>query len=768
MYQHHYAHLATCSRNSLMIVLFIGCLFNAFGQTSFSNEGQLMDEKSDIRIMRTKDKITIDGALTEAAWYTGVPAINFWQNFPSDSVLAEHQTEIYFTYDDQQLYVGVKCYSNDRGFVIPSLRRDYLFSGNDNISILFDTYNDETNAFLFGMNPYGVRREALIANGGRMRQDFAESWDNKWSGQAKIYKDHWIAEFAIPFKTLRFQKGDIQWRFNSYRYDTQVNEISSWYRIPQNQIIMDLGHMGNMIWDEPLGKPGSNFSVIPYATAGSFRDFENPLQANAQWNTGIGADAKIGVTSGLNLDLTINPDFSQVEVDDQVINLDRFEIRLPEKRQFFLENADLFSSFGNRRVNPFFSRRIGVSIDSMTGQNVQNKILYGARLSGKLNDNLRIGFLNMQAEKQSQSGLPGFNYTVTTLQQQVFSRSNLAFMFVNKQATRAESSSGDFHSFNRMLGFEYRLATPDNKWTGKLFYHQLFSPVEVEDKYTYSFQVQYLKYRYRLELAQLFIGEGFDAELGFVPRRDIMSISPEVQLFFYPKNHWLNNHDIALDYRHIYKAGADGNTLLPKYGLSDRELEAEWSFEFADNSRGSAEFNHTYVFLLNDFDPTRSQEEVIYLPAGSAYTYNSLSLSYRSDRRKKMSFEVTPTFGQFFNGSRLGLEGSLTYRYQPLGFVSIDYGINHLKLAAPFRPANVWLVGPRVDLTFTKSIFLTTFVQYNSQFDNLNINTRFQWRFQPVSDFFLVYTDNYLTDPFSQFSSRNRSLVAKVTYWLNL
>ena len=116
------------------------------------------------------------------------------------------------------------------------------------------------------------------------------------------------------------------------------------------------------------------------------------------------------------------------------------------------------------------------------------------------------------------------------------------------------------------------------------------------------------------------------------------------------------------------------------------------------------------------------------------------------------------TFGQFFNGSRVGLEGSLTYRYQPLGFISVDYGINRLKLAAPFRPANVWLIGPRIDLTFTKSIFLTTFVQYNSQFDNLNINTRFQWRFQPVSDFFLVYTDNYLTDPFSQFSSRNRSL----------
>ncbi len=724
--------------------------------------------KDDILVKRTEDPIHLDGLLDEEAWYKGIPATDFWQNFPSDSALATHQTEIYFTYDEDQLYVGVKCYTRDRNFVIPSLRRDYLFSGNDNISIMFDTYNDETNAFLFGMNPYGVRREALIANGGRMRTDFAESWDNKWTGQAKIYDDHWIAEFAIPFKTMRFQQGGKAWRFNSYRYDTQANEISSWNRIPQNQIIMDLGRMGNMIWDEPLGKPGANFSLIPYSTAGAYRNFENPDQRKAQWSTGIGADAKIGITSGLNLDLTINPDFSQVEVDDQVINLERFEIRLPEKRQFFLENADLFSSFGGRRSNPFFSRRIGVSIDTATGQNVQNKILYGARLSGKISDKLRIGLLNMQADKQIESGLPGFNYTVAALQKQVFSRSNLALMFVNKQATNNQDFGGIFEDYNRMLGLEYRLATPDNKWTGKMYYHQLFSPKDVKDKYSYSLEIQYLRHRYRFEWASVFIGEGFDAEVGFIPRRDILVMSPEAEFFFYPKNQVINNHSLALDYRHIYKVGADGNTLLPRYGLSDRELEAMWSFEFSDNSRGAFMLNSSYVFLLSDFDPTRSQDEGIFLPAATDYSFTSVSLMYRSDRRKKMSFELTPTLGQLYSGSRLGLAGSLTYRYQPLGFISVDYGINRLRLDDPFVPTTIWLFGPRVDLTFSKSLFLTTFVQYNSQFENLNINTRFQWRFQPVSDFFLVYTDNYLTDPFSQFSARNRSLVAKLTYWLNL
>ncbi len=728
-------------------------------------------DTEDIYLSKTRDVITIDGVLDEEAWFTGKPAIHFWQHFPVDTIQAKHQTEIYMTYDEQNLYIATKCYSATDDYIITSLKRDYNFSGNDNISILFDTYQDQTNAFLFGMNPYGVRREALISNGGRERGDFADSWDNKWFGEAKIHEGYWVAEFAIPFKTLRYKAGSKKWRFNSYRFDTQVNEITTWNQIRQNQIIMDLGHMGEMIWQEPLPNPGTNVTLIPYATAGTFRDFEDPLESKASFTGDIGGDAKIGVTSGLNLDLTINPDFSQVEVDQQVTNLDRFEILLPEKRQFFLENADLFSSFGGRRSNPFFSRRIGVAIDTATGQNIQNKILFGGRLSGKLSDDLRIGLLNMQTAKQVENGLPGFNYTVAALQQQVFSRSNISAIFVNKQATNVEEFNGagqNFMSYNRLAGLEYRLATPNNKWTGKFFYHQIFSPSKVLDKYSWSGQLEYLQRNYRLEMAALFIGEGFDAEVGFVPRRDFLLLSPEIQLLFYPQSAVLSQHGLMLDTRFIHKVGADGNTLLPKYGLSDREVEASWTFEFTDNSRASLGLLHSYVFLLNEFDPTRTQDDEIFLPAGSDYNYSAFTGSYRSDSRKKFSIELETVIGQFFNGSRRGFEGELTYRYQPFGALSVNYGINHLKLAKPFEPTTVWLVGPRIDLTFSKKVFLTTFIQYNSQFDNLNINTRFQWRFQPVSDFFLVYTDNYFLEPFSQFSVRNRGLVAKITYWLNL
>lgn len=717
---------------------------------------------------RTTETINIDGYLEESTWTSTRGIGNFWQVFPTDSTKAAGQTEVRMVFDDQYIYVAVKCYTKGGDFVISSLKRDYSFRGSDNVTLVFDTFSDKTNAFVFGMNPYGVQREALISNGGRQFDDFASSWDNKWYGEASMADDYWVAEFAIPFQTLRYQKGSSEWRFNCYRSDTQINEWSSWSRIPQNLLVMDLAYMGTIIWQDPLPRAGTNISVIPYVTAGGTRDFELESQEKPEYNTNIGGDAKIAVTSGLNLDLTVNPDFSQVEVDQQVTNLDRFEIFFPERRQFFLENADLFGDFGLTRVNPFFSRRIGVAIDTTTGQNVQNPIHYGVRLSGKLNEDLRIGLLNMQTAKLEESGLPVFNYTVTALQQQVFNRSNLSFLFVNKQAINADDSDGLFNRYNRVAGLEYRLATADNRWTGKAFYHHSFSPEQQAHPFAHGLQLEYLKRSYRLEWAHSIIGNGFEAEVGFVPRRDYILTSPEAEVFFYPQNNLINQHSINLDTRFFFQIGKDGNEVLAPYTLSERQTELSWNVDFSNNTSGSLTVEENELTLLRDFDPTRLQADSVFLAAGSSYHYISVSGEYESDQRRNLFFELSPTVGQFYNGFRAGIAGGLTYRFQPYGSIALNFDYNYIKLEAPFEPVSIWLVGPRIDLTFTKSLFLTTFIQYNNQLDNLNINTRFQWRFAPVSDFFLVYTDNYLAESFSQFGVRNRALVAKVTYWLNL
>ena len=738
-----------------------------FAQTGSSILEATLDLPS-LLIKKTTDLIEPDGKLDEEAWAKANVIDNFWQQFPADSIKAEGGTEIRMLYDDNFLYVAVTCYSSGDQYVTQSLRRDYRFPGSDNVSLLFDTYYDKTNALLFGMNSFGVRREALIANGGRQFRDFEESWDNKWFGDAKMNGEYWIAEFAIPFNTFRFNEGSEKWRFNCYRSDTQFNEWSTWARIPRNRTIMDLSFMGDLVWEEPLKKQGSNFSVIPYATTGASRDFESETQESTDWTANIGGDAKISVTSGLNLDLTVNPDFSQVEVDQQVSNLTRFEILFPERRQFFLENADLFGSFGFSRVNPFFSRRIGIAIDTVTGQNVQNAILYGARLNGKINDNLRLGLLNMQTAKQEENGIPSFNYTVAALQQKVLDRSNISFIFVNKDALSGVTNDSLFNQYSRIAGLEYRLISPDGRWNGKAFYHQLFDPTDAEHKFSQGMVLEHQKRKYRVELAQLLVGNGFDAEVGFVPRRDYMLLSPEFQLFFYPERGNISVHSFAFDSRAFWQIGKNGNTIIPEWGLSEWQVQLDWEFQFKSNARATLSSVITYLELVNDFDPTRVQADSIVLPAGSDYRYINFQANYRSDNRKKFFYNVRPTIGQFFNGFRAGLNGTLTYRYQPYGSIALAVDYNYIELEAPFVPSNIWLIGPRIDLTFTKSLFLTAFVQYNNQLENLNINTRLQWRFAPVSDFFLVYTDNYLVDSRSQFGVRNRALVAKVTYWLNL
>ena len=281
-----------------------------------------------------------------------------------------------------------------------------------------------------------------------------------------------------------------------------------------------------------------------------------------------------------------------------------------------------------------------------------------------------------------------------------------------------------------------------------------------------------------MEWAHYFVGSGFDAQVGFIPRKDILFINPELEFNIFPKkNSIISRHRLEFEPRFIYKTGRDGNEIVKDFSNIENQMDGSWNIQFNNTSNINVSAQYNDVLLLSDFDPTRIQEDDVFLAAGDRFQFANFRFSYRSDQRKKFNFNLRSNFGQFYSGNRSGIGGSLTYRYQPFGFVSLDYNFNRItNLGGEFEDANLWLLGPRIDLTFTKKLFLTTFIQYNSQSENLNINTRFQWRFAPVSDFFLVYTDNqfydenFSTNPLtdSRFTTRNRALVAKVTYWLNL
>lgn len=457
---------------------------------------------------RSLTKIVLDGVLDEPAWQAAPVAADFAQNFPYDSARAQSRTEVRVLYDAQFLYVGAVCYDELPGdYVVSSLRRD--FSGtSDLFEVYLDPFGDKTNGFAFGVTPLGVEREGLIARGDELALD----WDNRWFSRVTRAAGRWTVELAIPLSTLRYQAGSQAWRVNFARVDNKRNEKSAWARVPRNFPLHSLAFGGTLRFEAPLPRTGGRVALIPYLTGGARRDQEHggPLAATAN----AGADAKVALTPALNLDLTVNPDFSQVEVDQQVTNLSRFEIFFPERRQFFLENSDLFGGFGFGNINPFFSRRIGAAEDSSTGTFRQTPILYGARLSGRLTDRWRVGLLNAQAARDAGIGLASTNYTVAAVQRQVFSRSNIGLIVVSKQAL--QDSGGGFtlrsRQHNRVVGVDYNLASADNRWTGKFFYHRSFTPGLAGDEQAAAAFLSYNTPTFYFEVGQEYVGRNYRAE----------------------------------------------------------------------------------------------------------------------------------------------------------------------------------------------------------------------------------------------------------------
>ncbi|SHJ39009.1 DUF5916 domain-containing protein [Aquimarina spongiae] len=737
----------------LIVLLLLLSVSTSWSQTAIF-------QKKSFTVGTTNEGIQIDGVLDEGVWSKLTPAKDFVQYFPSDSIPAKAQTEIYMCTDQKNLYIGIKCYAAGNDWIVNSLRRDYRAGGADNITLLFDTFDDGTNALYFGINPEGVRREGIISNGGNVLRDFSTSWDNKWKGEAQKYDGYYTAELEIPFSTLRYPTPSKKWGFSCYRFDSQSNEISTHSRVPRNQIVFTLAYPAEMIWEEELTTKSSAVSLIPFVSSGVNKDFEDDTPSDTFFEAG--GDAKIALSPGLNLDLTVNPDFSQVEVDEQITNLDRFEIFFPERRQFFLENADLFGQFGFANINPFFSRRIGVGEDVRTEELVQNRIYGGLRISGKLDPNTRIGFLNMQTASSQEQGIPSVNYGVAVAQRKLWTRSNIGFIAVNRQVADIDGlDTLDINRYNRMAGIDFNYATRDNTWSGKTFVHGTFTP-DTDIAIAQGSTLNYNTRKFGVLWSHEYVDEDYNAEVGFVPRTNYFRINPVTELRYYPQNEFMNNH--------TYRAEADV-FWRPEFGKTDHFFSIGWGGELAERATFQFNLNHNYVYLFDPFDPTGTDS--LELDADQDFSYFSFTGNFRSDRRKAFSWSLSPYIGEYFNGWRYGTRGSFTIRYQPRGSFSLNYAVNYFDLPHLDGGRETFLISPRVDYTFSKSVFTSLFVQYNSQSDNTNINARIQWRFAPVSDLILVYTDNFLTgevDPLDRFAFdvRTRSIVLKVTYWLNL
>jgi hypothetical protein len=706
-----------------------------------------VNARFEYHIQKISGALNIDGVDDDEAWKSCEVAKDFYMVLPMDTSMATVLTEIRMTYDQKNIYLQGICYhSTDTKYTVESLKRDFAFGKNDNFLLFVDTFDDQTNGFSFGVSAAGAQWDGIMYEGSKVDL----SWDNKWISAVKNFPDRWVFEMAIPFKTIRYKKDIMKWGINFSRLDLKTTEKSSWTPIPRQFATASLSHTGFLVWDEAPPAPRMNVSLIPYGLARRSKNFtkDTPPDNNFQ----VGMDAKIALTSSLNLDLTVNPDFSQVDVDRQVTNLDRYELFFPERRQFFLENGDIFANFGYTTIRPFFSRRIGLGVP----------IDAAARLSGRINRNWRIGAMDMQTSAVDDStALPAQNFAVAAVQRRLFARSYVGAFFINKQSmnyeTPTDPSVPAYSLYNRNAGLEYNLASRNNQWTGKGLVFKSMSPGAKAgaDNWVYAGHLQYFGRHWLTSMQIERVGPDYIAEVGYVPRVNFTRIGPQAAYLFFPKSKNILSHGPKV----ISSIFFDTN-----FNRTDDETAYSYSFNFRKLSILSFGIIKNYVRLLRPFDPTNSGMEA--LETGSEHSWSTLGIDYTSRPQKLLTLTTSLRYGGYYaDGTRLLVGADLGYRFQPYLNFLFSTTYNDIRLPEPWGRRPFWLISPRMDVTMTNKLFLTTFLQYNEQADNVNINARLQWRFKPASDLFIVYTDNYLPE---NWAVKSRAIVLKFTYWWNL
>ncbi len=717
---------------------------------SLAQQNQDTRDRFKYEIQRAKNDIVIDGEIDDI-WQTLNSLTPFYNHAPEDKGFSNLKTEVKLTYNDRFLYVLGICYDGgDR--VIQTLQRDNGgYYSSDHLTFALDPIGNRQNGFMFGVNAGGAQIEGILSLDGT-RTENSTVWDNKWYSAVKEFEDYWVVEYAIPFKTLRFNTKNKEWGIGFVRPDIQNNSLTTWTEFPRNFNPDDLNYMGSLIWDEEIPKNKRPFSLIPYSTFSSNRDFEDDSQTKTNNEFEIGIDAKVNITSSINLDVTINPDFSNADVDQQVTNLTRFNIFLPERRNFFLENNDIFSNFGGWDIEPFFSRRIGLDEGRVVPIN------YGARVTGNISKKLRIGA--MQIRTNSIDEIEKQNFTVAAFHQQVLDKSVIKALVIDKH----QVGNSD-NSFARNYGLEFAYVGKGGKFNNTVRFHSSHTDERLNDNFYYGFSGDYVTPRVRTGWTFDVVGENYITEVGINPRLEnfnaeteeverigFIKFNPYFRYLFYPENEKsiFNWHGIRTWHKLYFNN--DGS-------LNETENNFAYDFRFKNTSAFTADIRYRELNLpvptsfLGDFEP---------LPV-SNYSFTQFGLQYRTDNRKVLTGDIRTSYGSFFNGNRLNMVVNGNMRVQPWGNFGLTYNYNNVKLPDEFGEREIHLLRFNGNISFANNMFFTSVAQYNTQLDNFGIFTRFQWRYLPMSDLFLIYTDNYNT--LENFNQRNRGLVVKLTYW---
>jgi hypothetical protein len=678
----------------------------------------------------TEEDISLDGRLEEPAWKRATPATDFIQNTPRAGDPARHPTEVRFLYDDTNLYVGVTCFqSEDAPLVVSELVQDFNFGQSDALNLILDTLHDRRSGFMFMTNPGGARRDGQTSNDGASGNI---DWDGVWDVKVSRFAGGWIAEFEIPFKTLRFTNSLSQeWGFNMTRAVRRANEQSNWAPIPIRFSATRVSLAGTLRGLDNITQ-GRNINLKPFVVAGSSDVRVGAGMASTRslgrlkdYDGGI--DGKYSLTTSLTLDATYRTDFAQVEADQQQVNLTRFNLFFPEKRDFFLENSGTFAFGPGGNLVPFFSRRIGLS-----AAGTPIPIIGGARVSGRIGD-FDTGFISMKTE--SQGSTPSNNYVVGRVKRNLLRSSWIGLMGTSRASTFSDYNrvyGADAHfQFYQRLEFDTYLLASDTPGLAGSRQARRFQTAWRDNEWSISGQYNEVQ-------------PNFNPEVGFIRRRDNTQYQGDAA--WQPQ---LRNSDLIrnltfstnVDY---YKGESSGQ-------IETRVQEATVGIEFESNANA----NFT---IANTFDRLLSADRIqgISLPAGD-YEYLDYALSASSNNTRKISGNGSVNWGEFWDGTRRSFSGGLSVKPDHHLNVSLNYTRNHLDLLN--GTSDTHLFGTRVVYGFSPRSFFNAFLQYNSATREVSTNIRFNIMYKPLSDLYLVYNDR--RDTTNQ--PMERAFIVKVT-----
>jgi len=700
-----------------------------------------------VRATRLAEPIVFDGKLDDPVYSRVKPLTGFIQQEPQEGEPATEQTDSWIFFDDSNFYVAVRCWdSHPERMVVNEMRRDNNnITRNENVTLVIDTFYDRRNGFYFMSTPLGALRDMAVGDEGQSNN---VDWNTVWDAKASMFEQGWMLEMAIPFKSLRFKHAGPQvWSINLRRNVIWKNEASFLSPIAAAHSLRGVYRFSDAATLVGVEIPGStrNFELKPYALSSLTTDQTADEPFSNEPNGDVGFDAKYGLTRGLIGDFTYNTDFAQVEEDQQEVNLTRFSLFFPEKRDFFLEGQAIFAFGGVQQLagggsfrpgvqvtdlTPilFFSRRIGLTEDGV------DPIQVGGRVTGRAGQ-YRVGALNIQTRGVEETGIPATNFSVLRLRRDFLARSDIGVIATYRNTSLTEGASS-----NSVLGFDGNFAFYQNL---RLNAYYAMSRTTLDqggtsgdDESSYTGELNYSADRYGLILKHLYVGEHFQPELGFLGREAFRQSFGLAR--FSPRPQW------SEAIRRLVFEGQFDHITDPAGRLETETLQGLFRIEFENSDQAWIEYNRNFEFLPEEFEIS----DDIILPVDE-YRFQDVRFLYNFGAQRPLPSTISFRTGSFFSGDRQ--DATFNGRLELSPKLSLEPRLSFNWVDLPEGSFTTRLASVRMSYTFSPRMFISSFIQYNSRSDSLSSSVRFRWEYQPGSDLFVVYSegrDDLSLEPF--------------------